>query len=75
MVRTKERAEETREPRGESPSEYAVQSIQDKAQGAASDTLHRLPNPRTEARENISRTKGHFQEVNTGQTPKERRAR
>lgn len=71
MVRTKERAEETREPRGDSPSEYAVQSIQDKAQGAASDAVHRLPNPRTEARENISRAKGHFQEVKR-QTPKER---
>ncbi len=71
MVRTKERAEETREPRSDSPSEYAVDSIQDKAQGAVSDAVHRLPNPRTEARENISRAKGHFQEVKR-QLPKER---
>lgn len=71
MVRTKERAEETREPRSDSPSGYAVQSIQDKAQGAVSDAVHRLPNPRTEARENIYRAKGHFQEVKR-QLPKER---
>ena len=71
MVRTKERAEETREPRSGSPTEYAARNIQDKAQGAVSDAVHRLPNPRTEARENISRAKGHFQEVRS-QHPKER---
>lgn len=71
MVRTKERAEETREPRSDSPTEYAARNIQDKAQGAVSDAVHRLPNPRTEARENISRAKGHFQEIKS-QHPKER---
>jgi lipopolysaccharide export LptBFGC system permease protein LptF len=71
MVRTKERAEETREPRSGSPTEYAARNIQDKAQGAVSDAVHRLPNPRAEARENISRAKGHFQEVRS-QHPKER---
>jgi hypothetical protein len=70
MVRTKERAEETREPRSGSPTEYAVDNIQDKAQDAVSDAVHRLPNPRTEVRENISCAKGHFQEVR-GQHPKE----
>lgn len=70
MVRTKERAEETREPRSGSPTEYAVDSIQDKAQGAVSKAAH-LPNPQAKARENISRTKGHFQEVKR-QAPKER---
>jgi len=70
MVRTKERTEETRDPRSDSPSEYAVQSIQDKAQGAASKAAH-LSNPQAKARENISRAKGHFQEVRS-QRPKER---
>jgi lipopolysaccharide export LptBFGC system permease protein LptF len=70
VVRTKERAEETREPRSGSPTEYAVDSIQDKAQGAVSKAAH-LPNPQAKARENISRAKGHFQEVKR-QTPKER---
>jgi len=73
MVRTKERAEETREPRSDSPSEYAIQSIQDKAQGAVSDAVHHhFPNPLTKARENISRAKGHFQEVRN-RHPNERR--
>lgn len=70
MVRTKERAEETREPRSGSPTEYAVDSIEDKAQGAVSKTAH-LSNPQAKARENISRAEGHFQEVRS-QHPKER---
>lgn len=70
MVRTKERAEETREPRSDSPSEYAVQSIQDKAQSAVSKAAY-ISNPQAKARENISRAKGHFQEARS-QHPKER---
>ncbi|SBW00873.1 conserved hypothetical protein [uncultured Eubacteriales bacterium] len=70
MAQTKERAEETCEPGSDSPSEYAVQSIQDKAQSAVSKAAH-LSNPQAKARENISRAKGYFQEVRS-QHPKER---
>jgi hypothetical protein len=70
MVRTKERAEETREPHRDSPTEYAVQSIEDKAQGAASGAAH-LPNSPAKVRENLSRVQDHFQEVKS-QFPKER---
>ena len=70
MVRTKERTEETRDPRSGSPSEYAVDNIQNKAQSAVSKAAH-LSNSQAKARENISRAKGHFQEVRS-QQPKER---
>lgn len=70
MVRTKERAEETREQRNDSPTEYAVQSIEDRAQGAANKAAH-LPNFPAKMRENLSRVQDHFQEVKS-QFPKER---
>ena len=73
FVRTKEYAEETREPHNASPTDYAVDTIQDKTQGAAQNTAHHLPNPRVKARENMERAKGHFQEVKR-QLPQERRA-
>lgn len=69
-VRTKERAEEARDPRSDSPTEYAVQSIEDRAQDAASRVAH-LPNSPTKARRNLSRAREHFQEVKS-QLPKER---
>jgi len=71
-IRTKKYAVETQEPRGGSPSGYAVDSIQEKTQGAAQEFLHHIPNPRSKVGESIQRAKVHFQEVKS-QLPGERR--
>jgi len=71
LVRTKEKAEETREPRHATPTEYASDNITSTTQGAARETVHHVPNPVRKARDNLDRARGHFQEVKR-QTPKER---
>ena len=71
FVRAKERAEETQNPRNASPSEYAVDSVQDKTQGAAGETVYHVPNPLKNTRNSAERAKAHFQEVKR-QLPKER---
>jgi len=71
FIRTKEKAEETQNPRHASPTEYASESIQDKAQGAARETVYHLSNPRQKARDNLNRAKEHFREVKS-QMPRER---
>lgn len=72
FVRTKDKAEETQDPRHASPAEYATDSIQDKAQGAAHEASRHLPNPRKKAQRSIDRAKGHFEEARR-QRPEERK--
>ena len=74
FVRTKERAEETRESHSASPHDYAIESVQNKTQGAAQSTIQRLPNPRKKAVQNMERAKGHFQEVKRQQPAERKRA-
>ena len=61
FICTKERAEETQNPRHASPADYAGDKMQNTAQGVAQETVHHLPNPLKKARENIRRAKRHFQ--------------
>ena len=72
FVRTKESAEETREQQSASPSDYAIDSIQDKAQGAAQNAIQHFPDPREKISKNIERTKSNLHEVKR-QRPAERR--
>ena len=72
FVRTKVCAEETQNPHGGSPTEYAATSVQGKARGAAEHAASRLRNPQAKARDNIDRAKGHLQEARR-QMPKERK--
>jgi hypothetical protein len=62
-IRTKDRAEETQQPRNSSPSEYAADSVQNTAQGAAENAITHLPNPVKNARRSIEKAKDHFEEV------------
>ena len=63
FVRTKERAEGRREPGGSSPTDYAIDSIQEKSKDSVDLAINRLPNPRKKAAENIERAKGFFQDA------------
>ena len=63
FVRTKTSAEQTHDPHHATPTDYATNSIQDKAQGVARGTVRHIPNPRKKIRENLDRAKGHFQEA------------
>ncbi|MDR1321147.1 MAG: CHAP domain-containing protein [Gracilibacteraceae bacterium] len=73
FVRTKERAEETHDPRHASPAEYAADNVQSTAQGAVWEIARNPLNPRQKAREHWNNAKGQFREVKR-QLPKERRA-
>ena len=72
FVRTKERAGETQNPQDASPTDYAVERLQEKAQAVAQKTVNHLSNPRQKARNNVERAKKHFQDVQS-QLPFERR--
>jgi hypothetical protein len=72
FVRTKERAEETQDPRRASPAEYATGNVQSAAQSAAREIVRNSAKPLQKARENLSRAKNSFREVRRN-LPKERR--
>ena len=72
LVKTKEKAEETREHSHSSPTEYATDNVQDKARGAVSEAAHHIPNPAKKARQSMERARGHFEEARR-QTPEARR--
>jgi hypothetical protein len=73
FVRTKERAEETQNPRQASPAEYASDNIQATARGAAREIAYNPTKPLQKASNNLNRAKRHFQEAGRN-LPKERRA-
>jgi hypothetical protein len=73
FVSTKERAEETQDPRHSSPAEYAADNVQNTARGAAREIARNPMNPRKKAREHWNNAKDRFREVKR-QFPKERNA-
>ena len=72
LIKTKEKAEETREHRHNSPTEYATGNVEDTARGVADSAVHHIPNPVSKARDNRERAGGHFEDMRR-QTPEARR--
>jgi len=63
FIRTKEHAEETQDPHNDSPTDYAIESIEDKTRGAAQGTMRRLSDSQHRACENVWRARGHFKDA------------
>lgn len=72
FIRSKDSAEETRNPQCHSASEYASDNISDKAKGATQSTANYFRNPHKKAVENVNKAKERFRESKQN-LPKQRK--